>query len=238
MKIALIGYGKMGQEIEKILAERGHQVVSIIDVNNQDEINSNKYKSAEVAIEFTNPHAAVENIKNSIRAGVPVVCGSTGWQEQFDKVVQFVTENDSALFHSTNYSLGVNIFNKVNSYLASIMAKYNDYTVEMIEWHHNQKLDAPSGTAITLADTILHQYTNKSGWVNESTRDANKLGIISVRKGDIPGIHTITYESDVDIITFTHDAKGRKGLALGAVLAAEFLAGKKGVYTMDDLLKL
>jgi len=238
MKVALIGYGKMGHEIEKILIARGHQVVSIIDQHNAEDIKAEPYRSADVAIEFTSPQAAIGNIHSSIEAGVPIVCGSTGWLDQLPEVKEFVNSHNGGLFYATNYSLGVNIFFKVNEYLASIMSRFNDYTVDMIEWHHNQKLDAPSGTAITLAEHILKGYPHKDGWVNQSVRDESKLGIVSVRKGDIPGIHTVTYESPVDTITFTHDAKSRQGFALGAVLAAEFMAGKAGVYTMNDLLSL
>lgn len=238
MKVALIGYGKMGHEIEQILLKRGHQVVLIIDKDNQQDIGSEQYKTADVAIEFTTPSSAIANIRASILAGVPLVCGSTGWLDQLPEIKDFVSEKSGGLFYASNFSLGVNIFFQVNEYLAKIMARFSDYSVEMEEWHHNQKLDAPSGTAITLAEHILKGYPQKTGWINESVNDSSKLGIVSIRKGNIPGIHTVTYESPADTITFTHDAKSRQGFALGAVLAAEFLAGKKGIYTMDDLLTL
>jgi 4-hydroxy-tetrahydrodipicolinate reductase len=238
MKVALIGYGKMGHEIEKILLDRGHQIILIIDKDNQPDIKSEKFKAADVAIEFTTPHSAIENIKASTLAGVPLVCGSTGWLDRLPEMEEFVTQNNGGLFYASNFSLGVNIFFHVNEYLAKIMAKLKDYSVEMEEWHHNQKLDAPSGTAITLAEHILKEYPQKTGWINESTTDDSKLGIISIRKGDIPGIHTVTYNSPVDTITLTHDAKSRQGFALGAVLAAEYLVGKKGIHTMNDLLTL
>jgi dihydrodipicolinate reductase len=238
MKIALVGYGKMGKEIEKIALERGHSITIIIDQNNAEDIGSPDFKQADVAIEFTNPYAALNNIHSCVDSNVPVVCGSTGWLDQLPEVAEYVKGRNGALFYASNYSLGVNIFFKVNQYLASIMSRFNDYNVEIEEWHHNQKLDSPSGTAITTAEGILESYTDKSGWVNQSVNDSSQLGIVSIRKGEIPGTHTVTYDSPVDKIFLTHEAKGREGFALGAVLAAEFLAGKTGVFTMNDLLSL
>ncbi len=238
MRIALVGYGKMGKEIEKIAKERGHCISIIIDQDNSEDMNSTSFKQADVAIEFTNPYSALNNINCCINSGVPVVCGSTGWLDHLPEISEYVKAQNGALFYASNFSLGVNIFFKVNQHLASIMSKFNDYSVEVEEWHHNQKLDSPSGTAITAAEGILESYTNKNGWINQSVNDSNKLGIISIRKGEIPGTHTVTYDSPVDKIVLTHEAKSRQGFALGAVLAAEFLAGKTGVYTMSDLLAL
>ncbi len=238
MKIALIGYGKMGKEIEKIAVERGHSIILIIDQNNQGDIATPTFKQADVAIEFTNPYSALDNIRTCIDANTPVVCGSTGWHEHLPQIKQYVDSHNGALFYSSNYSLGVNIFLKINQQLAAIMSKFNDYSVELEEWHHNQKLDSPSGTAITIAEGVLENYPNKTSWVNKSVNDSSKLGIISVRKGNIPGTHSVSYSSPVDTITLTHEAKGRQGFALGAVLAAEFIAGKSGVFSMDDLLNL
>ncbi|TCN66686.1 4-hydroxy-tetrahydrodipicolinate reductase [Acetobacteroides hydrogenigenes] len=238
MRIALVGYGKMGKEIEKIAKERGHCISIIIDQDNSEDMNSTSFKQADVAIEFTNPYSALNNINCCINSGVPVVCGSTGWLDHLPEISEYVKAQNGALFYASNFSLGVNIFFKVNQHLASIMSKFNDYSVEVEEWHHNQKLDSPSGTAITAAEGILESYTNKNGWINQSVNDSNKLGIISIRKGEIPGTHTVTYDSPVDKIVLTHEAKSREGFALGAVLAAEFLAGKTGVYTMSDLLAL
>jgi 4-hydroxy-tetrahydrodipicolinate reductase len=238
MKIALIGYGKMGKEIEKIAAKRGHNITAIIDQNNSEDINSPAFKQADVAIEFTTPYSALENIHSCIDLGIPVVCGSTGWLDHLPEVSEYVKGHNGALFYASNFSLGVNIFFKVNQHLASIMSKFNDYSVEVEEWHHNQKLDSPSGTAITTAEGILECYTDKSGWVNQSVNDNSKLGIVSIRKGAIPGTHTVTYDSPVDKLSLTHEAKGREGFALGAVLAAEFLAGKTGIFTISDLLAL
>lgn len=238
MKIALIGYGKMGKEIEKIALERGHNITIIIDQNNSEDISSPTFKQADVAIEFTTPYSALNNIRTCVDSNVPVVCGSTGWHDHLAEVTEYVNSHGGALFYSSNYSLGVNIFFKINQYLASIMSKFNDYSVEVEEWHHNQKLDSPSGTAITIAEDILKSYPTKTEWVNQSVNDKSKLGIISIRKGEIPGTHTVSYNNSVDLISITHEAKSRQGLALGAVLAAEFLAKKKGVYTMNDLLSL
>ena len=238
MRIALVGYGKMGKEIEKIAKERGHCISIIIDQDNSEDMNSTSFKQADVAIEFTNPYSALNNINCCINSGVPVVCGSTGWLDHLPEISEYVKAQNGALFYASNFSLGVNIFFKVNQHLASIMSKFNDYSVEVEEWHHNQKLDSPSGTAITAAEGILESYTNKNGWINQSVNDSNKLGIISIRKGEIPGTHTVTYDSPVDKIVLTHEAKSREGFALGAVLAAEFLASKTGVYTMSDLLAL
>lgn len=228
----------MGKEIEKIALERGHSIVLVIDQNNPEDINSSAIKQADVAIEFTNPYSALDNIRSCTNAHIPIVCGSTGWQEHLPEIKEYVTSHSGALFYSSNFSLGVNIFLKINQQLAAIMSKFNDYSVELEEWHHNQKLDSPSGTAITIAEGVLKNYPNKTSWINKSVNDSSKLGIVSVRKGDIPGTHTVSYNSSVDTITFTHEAKGRQGFALGAVLAAEFLAGKTGVFTMDDLLNL
>lgn len=236
MKIALVGYGKMGKEIEKIALERGHSISIIIDQNNSDDVSSAAFKNADVAIEFTNPYSALDNIHKCIDSNVPVVCGSTGWLDHLPEVTRYTNEREGTLFYASNFSLGVNIFFKVNKHLAAIMSRFGDYKVEVEEWHHNQKLDSPSGTAITAAEGILESYKNKTGWVNQSVNDDTKLGIVSIRKGEIPGTHTVEYDSSVDKIEFTHTAKSRKGFALGAVLAAEFIVGKKGVFTMNDLL--
>lgn len=238
MKIALIGYGKMGKEIEKIALDRGHSITIIIDQNNLQDIDSPTFKQSDVAIEFTTPYSALNNIRACVDSNVPVVCGTTGWLDHLEEVKEHVNSHGGGLFYSSNYSLGVNIFFKVNQYLASIMSKFNDYSVEVEEWHHNQKLDSPSGTAITIAEDILISYPDKTEWVNQSVNDSTKLGIISIRKGEIPGTHTVSYNNPVDTISITHKAKNRQGLALGAVFAAEFLAGKKGVFTMNDLLAL
>lgn len=237
MKIALIGYGKMGQFIEQIAISRGHQIVSIIDVNNIQDFESDAFKSADVAIEFTAPNVAVGNLYKSFAAGVPVVCGTTGWTEQLPALKNEIDANGWTLFWSSNFSIGVNIFMAVNNYLAKIMKNFDAYDVEMTEVHHTQKLDAPSGTAITLAEGILDNLQRKNKWAKEVAVEKSEMAIKSKREGQVPGIHTVVYESEVDTITFTHDAKSRQGFALGAVIAAEFTAGKKGLLGMSDLFK-
>jgi len=238
MKIALIGYGKMGQTIDKIARERGHEIVSIIDINNLEDFDSELFKSADVAIEFTSPEVAVANIRSCFKTNIPVVCGSTGWHEFMPEIRKEVEEGGKTLFWSSNFSLGMNLFFALNKYLARLMNQFPDYGVEMTEVHHTQKLDAPSGTAITLAEGIFENLERKNRWVKEREENPDELAIKSIREGTVPGIHTIRYESDVDHITITHDAKSRQGLALGAVIAAEFTAGKKGMLGMADLLKI
>ncbi len=226
----------MGKIIERIALERGHEIVSIIDIDNRDDFKSDAFKSADVAIEFTVPQVALDNYKQAFKAGVAVVSGTTGWADQQEKVKADVLKNGYTLFWSSNFSLGVNIFMAVNKYLAKIMNRFPEYNVEMTEVHHTQKLDAPSGTAITLAEGILDNIDRKTGWVKEIQQNDNELAIKSIREGQVPGIHTIRYESFADIIEITHDAKSREGFALGAVLAAEFTCGKKGFLGMNDML--
>ena len=226
----------MGKIIERIALERGHEIVSIIDIDNREDFKSDAFKSADVAIEFTVPQVALDNYKQAFEAGVAVVSGTTGWADQQEKVKADVLKNGYTLFWSSNFSLGVNIFMAVNKYLAKIMNRFPEYNVEMTEVHHTQKLDAPSGTAITLAEGILDNIDRKTGWVKEIQQNDNELAIKSIREGQVPGIHTIRYESFADIIEITHDAKSREGFALGAVLAAEFTSGKKGFLGMNDML--
>ena len=235
MKIALIGYGKMGRMIEKIALDRGHEIVCKIDVDNQSDFGSAEFASADVAIEFTTPKTAVGNIERSFAAGVPVVCGTTGWLEQMDHIKELCEQTKGALFYASNYSLGVNIFMAVNRYLAKIMNGFKQYDPTINEVHHIHKLDHPSGTAITLAEGIMSQLERKNAWTEEA--DAEGLLITHQREGEVPGIHTITWDSAEDTISMRHEAKGREGLALGAVAAAEWLAGRQGFYTMADMLK-
>ena len=238
MKIALIGYGKMGKEIEKVARSRGHEIVCIIDVNNQDDFESEAFKSADVAIEFTNPMVAYSNYIKAFKAGVKLVSGSTGWMEEHgEEIKKLCTEGGKTLFWSSNFSLGVTIFTALNKYLAKIMNQFPGYDVTMSETHHIHKLDAPSGTAITLAEGILENVDRKERWTLETAEKATDIPIHAIREGEVPGIHEITYESDVDTISIKHDAKSRAGFALGAVVAAEFTAGKKGFLGMDDMLK-
>ena len=248
MKIALIGYGKMGKQIESIARSRGHEIVSIIDLDNQQDFNSEAFRSADVAIEFTNPQAAYGNYLRAFEAGVKVVSGSTGWlKDHGDDVRRLCTEEGKTLFWASNFSLGVAIFSAVNKYLARIMNQFPEYDVTMEETHHVHKLDAPSGTAITLAEGILDNLDRKTCWVkgtllapdgtlSGSTQCApEELPISSIRRDEVPGIHSIRYDSDADSITITHDAKNRSGFALGAVLAAEYTAQHTGLLTMEDL---
>ena len=238
MKIALIGYGKMGKEIEKVARSRGHEIVCIIDINNQDDFESEAFKSADVAIEFTNPMVAYSNYMKAFKAGVKLVSGSTGWMaEHGEEIKKLCTEEGKTLFWSSNFSLGVSIFSALNKYLAKIMNQFPAYDVTMSETHHIHKLDAPSGTAITLAEGIIENVDRKDRWTLETAEQPTDLPIHAIREGEVPGIHEVTYESDVDYISIRHDAKSRAGFALGAVVAAEFTAGKKGFLGMDDMLK-
>ncbi|WP_071147501.1 4-hydroxy-tetrahydrodipicolinate reductase [Bacteroides ihuae] len=236
MKIALIGYGKMGKEIEQIALNRGHEIVCIIDVNNQQDYESDTFRSADVAIEFTNPMVAYTNYMKAFAAGVKVVSGSTGWMDEHgDEIKELCRNGGKTLFWASNFSLGVSIFSAVNKYLAKIMNQFPAYDITMSETHHIHKLDAPSGTAITLAEDLLENINRKDRWVKEEAKSANELPIHSIREGEVCGIHTIRYESDADSITITHDAKNRKALAFGAVLAAEYTVDKQGYLGMSDL---
>lgn len=227
----------MGKTIERIALERGHEIVSVIDVDNLNDFESDAFKSADVAIEFTVPQVALSNYRRAFASGVAVVSGTTGWTAELPALKQEIEADGKTLFWSSNFSLGVNIFMAVNKYLATIMNQFPNYNVEMTEVHHTQKLDAPSGTAITLAEGILENLDRKTAWVKETETKSDELAIKSIREGLVPGIHTIRYESEVDSIEITHDAKSREGFALGAVVAAEFTAGKKGFLGMEDMLK-
>ena len=233
MKVALIGYGKMGKIIERIAKSRGHEIVSIIDIDNLSDFESDAFKSADVAIEFTRPDTAIANIRKCFKANVPVVVGTTGWN--VEEVQDELEKGNHTLFVSSNFSIGVNIFMAVNNYLAKLMNRFDNYNVEMTEVHHIHKLDAPSGTAITLAEGVLKNLDRKTAWTKEVENSPSDLAIKSIREGEVPGIHTIRYESDVDSISITHDAKSREGFALGAVVAAEFSADKKGLLGMSDM---
>jgi 4-hydroxy-tetrahydrodipicolinate reductase len=239
MNIALIGYGKMGREIEKIALERGHEIVSIIDIDNQADFDSREFLfSTEVAIEFTRPETAFANFQKCFERNIPVVAGTTGWLKQLDEVKKECAEKNRTFFYASNYSIGVNIFFALNRYLAGIMNHFPPYNVYLEETHHIHKLDSPSGTGITLAEGILDNIDRKNQWKEGAVEKPDDLLIRSKREGEIPGIHEIVYESDADAISIKHDAKNRKGFALGAVLAAEFIKGKTGFLTMNDMLNL
>ena len=236
MKIALVGYGKMGKTIEQIAIERGHSIVSIIDVDNQEDFQSEAFKSADVAIEFSIPSAAYANYLKCFAAGVPVVAGTTGWLERLEEIKAICANEGKTFFYAPNYSLGVNLFFTLNKYVAKLMSHFPQYDVSVSETHHIHKLDAPSGTAIALAEGILQWIDRKKQWTVEHTNESADLFIEAIREGEVPGIHEITYESEMDSIQIRHSSKSRIGLALGAVLAAEFTLGREGFLGMDDLL--
>ena len=238
MKIAIIGYGKMGKEIEKLALEKGHEIVLVIDYTNQQDLTPRKLKNADVAIEFTGPESAEANIIKCFKAGIPVVSGTTGWTNGVEKIRQKCIELDGTFFYASNFSLGVNVFFRVNRYLARIMNNYQDYKVNISETHHIHKTDSPSGTAIALAEGIIAEMNKKTSWVNTRSDDENIIPIESVREGEVFGDHTVCFESEADFLQIHHSAKNRKGFALGALLAAVFIAEKKGVLTMDDLLNI
>ncbi len=234
MKAVIIGYGVMGHEVEKALAERGHELLMTIDAGENDKFGSELFREADVAIEFSTPATAFDNVAACLKAGVPIVCGTTGWNDRIPEAQQLCKELDGTFFHASNFSIGVNVLFRVNAYLAQLMERFPEYEVSMQEIHHTRKKDAPSGTAITLAEGILQHLSRKRGWVNTHA-EGDLLGIESVREGDVPGIHEVRYESDADLLVVRHEAKGRRGFARGAVLAAEFAATRKGVLSMDDL---
>lgn len=238
MKIALIGYGKMGREIEQIALQRGHEIVCTIDLNETGKFDSSEFKSAEVAIEFTSPESALQNYHRAFAANVPVVSGTTGWLEHLDEIKAACENDGQTFFYASNFSLGVNIFFALSNYLAKVMNQFPDYDVRIEETHHIHKLDAPSGTAITLAEGVLENLERKKAWSLNKANNKDELKIEAFREGEVPGIHTVIYESEADSIRITHDAKNRKGFALGAVLAAEFTKGKKGFLGMNDMLNL
>lgn len=239
MKIALIGYGKMGHIIESIAKSRGHEIVSIIDIDNRSDFDSDAFRSAEVAIEFTAPQAAFDNITSALKQGVKVVSGSTGWLDRLPEIKAICdADPGKAFFYSSNYSIGVNIFFAVNKYLAKIMNRFSQYSVSMNEIHHIHKLDHPSGTAITLAEGIADNIDALNGWTEDPQKAATSVLINHERRGEVPGTHIIEYRSGVDRIEITHEAFSREGFALGAVVAAEWMHDKTGFRTMDELMAL
>jgi 4-hydroxy-tetrahydrodipicolinate reductase len=238
MKIALIGYGKMGKAIEKVALERKHAIVSIIDVDNRDDLRSDAFGTADVAIEFSTPAAAFDNYMACFAAGIPVVAGTTGWLERMDEVRSICEKEGQTFFYASNYSIGVNLFFALNRCLARLMNGFPAYDVRLSETHHIHKLDAPSGTALTLANDITARLDRKKQWTLRETGDPADLVIRAIREGEVPGIHEVTYDSEADSLYLKHSAKNRTGFALGAVLAAEFTAGKKGWLGMEDLLQL
>lgn len=237
MKVALIGYGKMGHEIEKVLISRGHTVSLIIDKDNAEDLTSAKMCGIDVAIEFSAPSVAYDNVVRTLRCGVPVVCGTTAWVERLEEVKTLCEELGGAFFYASNYSVGVNLMFKINSMLARLMEPFPQYDVTVDEVHHTAKVDAPSGTAVTLAEGILAGVSRKKEWVLGASINPDDLNVGAVRRSVVPGTHNVVWDSPVDEITITHRAKSRVGFAEGAVFAAEFIVGKRGFYGMDDLLK-
>jgi 4-hydroxy-tetrahydrodipicolinate reductase len=236
MKIALIGYGKMGKAIEEIAVSRGHEIVLKVGIENLEDNTVEKISQADVAIEFTGPESAYDNIRRCFDAGVPVVSGSTGWLKNLSEAESYCNQKQVGFLYSSNFSIGVNIFFAINKKLAALMARQDGYEVSLTEVHHTQKLDAPSGTAISLAEQVMQQVRTKTAWVNQPTDDPSSLSIISERIDPAPGTHTVRYSSEIDDIEIKHTAHNRKGFAGGAVRAAEFLQNKKGVFHMNDVL--
>ncbi len=236
MNIALIGYGKMGKAIEDIALEKGHQVILKIDVRNIEELTSENLKKCDVAIEFTNPDNAVKNILQCFDAGIPVVCGTTGWLDSLEEVQQTCKQKGGTFLYASNFSIGVNIFFEINKYTASLLNAREEYEVSIEETHHTQKKDSPSGTAITLAEQIIQNIDRKNKWINNTTNNIDELEIISKRIDPAPGTHKIKYASAVDDIEIIHTAHNRQGFAKGAILAAEYSQAKKGIFTMKEVL--
>jgi 4-hydroxy-tetrahydrodipicolinate reductase len=238
MKLALIGYGKMGHEIEQVALERGHQIIVTIDNETEWSERLGLVESADVAIEFSHPSVALANIRRTLESGIPLVCGTTGWYAALESIINLCNEKKGTFFYASNYSIGMNIFMAVNKKLAQLMNNYSEYDVVMEETHHIYKADAPSGTAITLAEDIMAGNNLKTSWTIDLPAQKQELYIKPIRHRNIPGTHTICWESPIDVIEITHTAKGRRGLALGALIAAEWIKDKKGIFTMKDLLNL
>ena len=238
MNIALIGYGKMGKMIETIAVERGHQIVLKIDVDNLSDFTRENLAKAQVAIEFTNPETAFANVTRCIEYEIPVVSGSTGWYNRLEETKRICKERNGTMICASNFSLGVNVFFEINRRLAQIMNSFSDYSVEIEEIHHTQKLDAPSGTAITLAEGVINEIPRIKKWELDGENNTNTLPIRAIRRNSVPGTHQVKYSSEIDDLEIIHTAHNRKGFALGAVLAAEYIHNKTGVFTMTDVLSI
>jgi len=236
MNIALIGYGRMGHEIETIAVKRGHIIKLIVDQDNTDDLNKVNLKGIDVAIEFSSPGTAFNNIVKCLTMKVAVVSGTTGWLDDYKNVVDICIKNNTSFIHSSNFSIGVNLLFRLNTELAKQMDRYRDYNVSIEEIHHTKKLDAPSGTAITLASGIIEKHSDYESWCFDNEKINDCIPIRSVREGVVPGTHTVTWDSEIDTISLRHEAKNRKGFALGAVVAAEFIHSKKGIFTMNDVM--
>ncbi|MBK8883606.1 MAG: 4-hydroxy-tetrahydrodipicolinate reductase [Bacteroidales bacterium] len=236
MNIALIGYGRMGHEIEDIALKRGHNIKLIIDMHNMNDLCADKLSDTDVAIEFTTPEAAFENISRCLNLAVPVVSGTTGWLKDYDRAVAICKRRGTSFIHSSNYSIGVNLLFRLNEELSRLMTGYSDYSVFIEEIHHTAKLDAPSGTAIALAQGIIGKQNRYDNWCFAEDKRENCIPVKSLREGSVPGTHIVTWDSEIDTISLRHEAKNRKGLAYGAVVAAEFIRSRKGIFTMNDVM--
>jgi 4-hydroxy-tetrahydrodipicolinate reductase len=238
LKILLSGYGKMGKEIERIALQRNHQIVLTIDTAEEWEENKDQLNEIDVVIDFSTPDTVIENIKNCFSINKPIVVGTTGWNNKFDEIKKLCIDQNQTLFYASNFSIGVNIFFEINKRLAELMNDHEEYEINIDEIHHIQKADSPSGTAITLADQIIKNVNRKNLWVNENTNEDTSIGINSQRIENEPGTHVVQYESDMDVIEIKHTAKDRRGFAIGAIMAAEWVVGKKGIFNMKNLLNL
>ena len=236
MNIALIGYGRMGHVIDEVAIRRGHTIKLIVDIDNRSDLNRENLNGIDVVIEFSSPDSALENITTCLSMKVPVVSGTTGWLKDYDLAAEICRKNGTSFIHSSNYSIGVNILFRLNAELARLMKHYSEYSVSIEEIHHTKKLDAPSGTAITLSEGIRKQHSKYEGWCFEKDIKENMVPIRSVREGTVPGIHIISWDSETDTLSLKHEAKNRKGLALGAVVSAEFIHNRKGIFTMNEVL--
>ena len=236
MNIALIGYGRMGHEIESIAIQRGHVITLIVDKDNTNDLDVPVLPGIDVAIEFSYPETALENIRKCLTKKLPVVSGTTGWLEHYDDAVRICEENKTSFIHSTNFSIGVNLLFRLNKELAKQMDRYNNYNVSIEEIHHTKKLDAPSGTALTLVSDIIDNHSGYDAWSPGIDNKEKIIPVNAIREGLVPGTHTVTWDSEIDTLILKHESKNRKGLALGAVVAAEFIHSRKGVFTMDDVM--
>lgn len=236
MNVALIGYGRMGHEVESAALERGHAIKVIIDEMNISDLKPENFREVDVAIEFTVPHTAFTNIRKCLEMAIPVVSGTTGWLHDYDKAVQLCRDSGTSFIHSSNFSIGVNILFRINGELASLMERYDTYRASVEEIHHIKKLDSPSGTAITLANGISARNKRYKGWSADDIYGENMIPVHSVREGTVPGTHIVLWDSETDSVMIRHEARNRKGFALGAIIAAEFISRRKGIFTMDDIL--
>jgi 4-hydroxy-tetrahydrodipicolinate reductase len=238
MRIALVGYGKMGKTIEKLAKERGHSISHIVGLENSADLIKINHQNTDVAIEFSEPEAAFQNLSTLMKAGVPTVCGTTGWLDKKPQIETLCKEHKAAFFYASNFSVGVNLFFKLNAFLANLMARQKDYQVSMTEIHHTQKKDSPSGTGLTLAEGIITNHPDYQSWIEGQATEKNQLPIHSIREGMVPGTHVIHYKSSHDEIKISHEAFGREGFAIGAIMVAEWLRNKTGVFTMEDFLTI